>query len=81
MEDEIEIDLCLYYTAKIVKKVKIPISKLTPDEDGFYDKFQIEKFAYEEGVSLIKADGIKYFRIEIDEMDIVSAPDNFEYWD
>jgi hypothetical protein len=59
--------------------VEIPISQLSSDEEGLYDFGEIQEIADKLAREKIVTIG-RVSSPEIDECEIVSTPDDFEYW-
>ena len=78
--DTIKVKVISFYTKKIETNIEIPISELKTSEDGLYEWDEIN------AVAILRARTAVYraepdLRLqEVDEVELVSAPDDFEYW-
>ena len=78
--DTIKVKVISFYTKKIETNIEIPISELKTAEDGLYEWDEIN------AVAILRARTAVYkaepdLRLqEVDEVELVSAPDDFEYW-
>lgn len=77
MEGEVEVDLIIYLTKRSVKRVKVPLSGLKPDDEGHYSYGEIEGAAYQKVREEFKVDG---FTTELSESELISYPEGFNYW-
>lgn len=77
MEGEVEVDLIIYVSKRVIKRVKLPISELKRDDEGSYSYDEIEAEAYRKVREEFRSDG---FSVELSESELVSHPEGFEYW-
>jgi hypothetical protein len=80
MDGELEVEIVFYVTSRIIKSVKVPIAELKQDREGLYDWDEIERLAALKGKAELKAEGVKYSNIELSESELVSHPEDFDYW-
>lgn len=78
--DTIKVKVISFYTKKIETNIEIPISELKTSEDGLYEWDEINAVAILRArTEVYKAEPDLRLQ-EVDEVELVSAPDDFEYW-
>lgn len=78
--DTIKVKVISFYTKKIETNIEIPLSELKTSEDGLYEWDEINAVAILRSRTAVHRAEPDLRLQEVDEVELVSAPDDFEYW-
>jgi hypothetical protein len=78
--ETIKVKVIAFYTKAIETTVEIPISDLKPDEEGFFNRLELDEIAQARAQERVREIDPSLRLEGIDEIELISAPDNFEYW-
>jgi hypothetical protein len=78
--DTIKVNVISFYTKKIETTVEIPIGELKTAEDGLYEWDEISAVATLHAQNEVHRADPDLRLQDVDEVEIVSAPIDFELW-